>query len=139
MKYAIFLMLAAFSVVAYAQPIYRCGGDHGHIALQDRPCTERRDARNVAQAHDETSSRRIFQKISGDRRITQYATNQRRCQNAMRIAALCGKFAGMFSCDEKGFRHEESTPVGALKPAAINHGSAFKMEQCALQATTGGS
>ncbi len=73
-----------------------------------------------------------------DRKAVQYAENQRRCQNAMQVAALCGKFAGRFYCDGKGFR-KAITQDSSLKRPVISNGyqSAFKMEQCAKQAMKG--
>lgn len=55
----------------------------------------------------------------------------------MQVAELCGKFAGTFSCNEKGFRLESGMEVSAAKPTVISNGSAFKIEQCALQASKG--
>ena len=67
-------------------------------------------------------------KIESERKEAQYAENRRRCRAALQVAELCGKFAGTFYCDEKGFQ-----PVAAdasVKPAVIGNVDRFKMERC---------
>jgi hypothetical protein len=69
---------------------------------------------------------------ANERREAQYAENRRRCEAALRVAALCGKFAGTFTCDVRGFK-----PVAvdaAVKHAAVNDGDRYRMERCALDA-----
>lgn len=73
-----------------------------------------------------------------DLKTAEYADNHRRCEKAMRVAAICGKFSGGFSCDEKGFRHEPITEDIAIKSAAMDNGNVFMIEQCALRAANGG-
>lgn len=167
MKCASALLLTIFSATVYAQPVYRCEGGSGQIVFQDRACTEQPaqattldvaifEARDYGQggwtdeqrrqrriqAKDEgraeTLRVRMLQKPANDRKAAEYAENHLRCQNAMRIAALCGKFAGKFSCDEKGFRPEPVRDISAPRPGVVDNGSAFKMDQCALQAARGG-
>lgn len=166
MKYAAVLLLTIFSATVYAQPVYRCETGPGQIAYQDQPCAEpaqattadvaifeardygqggwsdeqRRQRRIQArsEARTETMRVRMLQKPANDRKAAEYAENHLRCQNAMRIAALCGKFAGRFSCDEKGFRPEPVRDISAPRLDVVDNGSAFKMEQCALQAAKGG-
>jgi hypothetical protein len=71
-------------------------------------------------------------KIASDRKEVQYAENRRRCQAALRIAESCGKFAGTFYCDDKGF--QPIVPHLAIKPAALDNDGRYRMERCALDA-----
>lgn len=91
------------------------------------------------EAHAETLRVLGLQKPWADRQAAKYAGNQRRCLNAMQIAALCGKFAGMFSCDGKGFRANAIAGGGNSRTTGsmIDNGSTLSMEQCALQAAGG--
>ena len=71
-------------------------------------------------------------RVANARREEQYAENRRRCQAALRVAAACGRYAGTFACDERGFR---PTPVDAsAKHAVISSGDRYRMERCALDA-----
>jgi hypothetical protein len=71
-----------------------------------------------------------------DRKAAGYAKNRLRCASAMQVAALCGKFAGKFFCDERGFRLADAAE-GALRPVARSNGASYQMERCALQAGRG--
>lgn len=73
-------------------------------------------------------------KAQREGKALEYAGNRHRCQDAMRISALCGKFAGMFFCDDQGFRPIPQTERGARRMPALSNDQAFTMEQCALQA-----
>lgn len=71
-------------------------------------------------------------RIASDRKEAEYAQNRRRCQAALQVAELCGKYAGTFYCDEKGFQ-----PIAAdasVKPVVMDNVSRYKMERCALDA-----
>lgn len=111
------------------------GGLRGSTYQQRAP--QRLQARLSVRA--QALHMRMLLKPANDRREAQYAKNRHRCQNAMRVAALCGKFAGRFSCDEQGFRPESIVEVSLPKPSVTDNGSAFKMEQCAMQAMKGRS
>lgn len=104
------------------------------IAHSDRQRQQRRrQAKREAPA--EALRVRLLLESSDDIQETGYAENRARCQNALQIAELCGKDAGLFSCDAKGFRHSSIAPKGA----EIDNGARFKIEQCALQARKGRS
>lgn len=85
----------------------------------------------------ETLRLRALQQPLADLKTANDTENHRRCQNAMQVAALCGKFAGKFYCDEKGFRPLAITEISTRTPPVINNGNEFKMTQCALQAARG--
>lgn len=70
-------------------------------------------------------------RIARGRQEIRYAENRRRCQQALRVAELCGKFAGTFYCDEKGF---EPVAPGFARPAVLDSRSRYKMDRCALDA-----
>ena len=118
MKYALLLLLTAFSVAARAQDGYPGPFSEGHIQEKqsERIAIGLRVQRNLG--------------ISRDRDEARYAENRRRCQTALRVAELCGKFAGTFFCDEKGFQ-----PITVLvKQARTDNGGRYKMARCALEA-----
>ena len=71
-------------------------------------------------------------KVASDRNEARYADNRRRCQAALKVAELCGTFAGTFYCDDKGF--QPIAPELAVKPAALDNRSRYQMERCALDA-----
>lgn len=164
MKFLLAPPLLAFCTLAFAQPYYRCDNGSGVLVLQDRPCVqmtqgspggsaasydlamaerqiglEQLQAQQRAQeaAADKLESQRIRQllKGSGERRSAQHGENRRRCETALRVAELCGKFAGRFSCDDQGFR---------LLPGAVATGEFaggerqdYMVNQCALRAAMG--
>jgi hypothetical protein len=68
---------------------------------------------------------------SRSRQAAHYAENRQRCQAALRVAELCGKFAGKFSCDEKGFK---TLADKTGKPAIPDPAGASRMERCAVDA-----
>lgn len=69
---------------------------------------------------------------ANDRKEAQYAENRRRCQAALQVAAGCGRFAGNFSCDRKGFK--PNVVDDASKHAPLNNGERYRMERCTLDA-----
>lgn len=69
-------------------------------------------------------------RMASARREAQYADNRRRCHAALRVAAICGKFAGTFTCDEKGFKPTEADAGAA--PTVMNRHDRYRMERCAL-------
>jgi len=71
-------------------------------------------------------------KIAHARKETRYAENRRRCQAALQVAERCGKFAGTFYCDDKGF--QPITADVTVKPVTMDNVSRYKMERCALDA-----
>jgi hypothetical protein len=76
-----------------------------------------------------------LQGASNDRKEVQYAENRGRCQAALRVADLCGKFAGTFYCDARGFRPIAAN--AAALPVVMDNGTRNRMEHCALAAATG--
>lgn len=142
MKYALFLLIAFSAAAAQAgEPVppmvsvaltERGHGDWQHFQRKQRRRQE------YQMAISETARLELLQKPFRDRQAVGHAGNLRRCENAMRVAALCGKHAGMFFCDEKGFRPAPVTPTNILRRVTLSNGEAFNMEQCALQAMKGG-
>lgn len=66
------------------------------------------------------------------RRAAQYAENRERCEAALRVAEQCGKYAGAFYCDEKGFKAiPESQRV---RPVARDSRSPLEAKRCAMTA-----
>jgi hypothetical protein len=143
MKHALFLLLAACAFTADAGgPAYRCVDGHGQITLQDTACAARPDAsiasgrerRQQAHAEARLVSMRLLP-LFGTSRAAQYADNRRRCEDRLRVEALCGRISGLFTCDAQGFR-----PIGrsdSMARAADRNGyqRAFQVEQCAQQAS----
>ena len=131
MKRALLALLMAFSVAAHAQrapdgaedaPYKGYAGPYGEKHVQKKRLERIAIGLRVQQ----------LQRVASDRKEVQYAENRRRCQAALQVAQLCGKFAGTFYCDEKGFQ-----PIAAgarAKPVAMNNGSRYTMERCALDA-----
>ena len=101
-----------------------------------RERTQRRIKAKIA-AKAETLRVNTLLKHYDDHKAAEYAANNRRCQNALQVASLCGKFAGRFSCDEKGFRPIAGTDSNTSRRPIMSNDNTFKMTQCALQATNG--
>lgn len=126
MKRLLVILLTAFGVVAHAQQApddaqyIRHSGPFGEKHVQEkqkeRIAIGRRVQRNLS--------------IASHRKELQYDENRRRCQEALQVAELCGKFAGTFYCDEKGF--QPIAPDLAIKPVAMDNISRYRMERCAL-------
>ncbi len=121
MKRLLAALLATACVAAYAQERDDAGAfDEKHVQEKhlERIAIGVRVQQNLRVARDRDEAR--------------YAENRRRCLAALQVAELCGKFAGTFSCDAKGFR--PVAPHLAIAPAARDNGSRNKMERCALDA-----
>ena len=69
-------------------------------------------------------------RLARERDEARYAESRRRCQAALKVAELCGKHAGTFYCDDKGFK--PTNP--AARPAALGNSARYKMERCVLDA-----
>src|SRR5690349_23893887 len=120
------ILTALSTPVAAAQPLHRCDDDTGKVTYQEAPCaalpsrpfletpsapgdlnSEPHDQRRLeADPRLVAMKSRVEQlmKPANDRRAAQYAVNRERCQAALRVAELCGKFAGAFYCNERGFK-----------------------------------
>lgn len=120
MKHLLAILLAAASIAAHAQEGY--AGPFGEKHAEEKRLEQIAIGLRVQQ----------LLRIANQRKEVQYAESRRRCQAALQVAQLCGKFAGTFYCDEKGFQ-----PVAAdaaVKSVAMDSGSRFAMERCALDA-----
>lgn len=84
MKCALFLLLLTLGATAQAQSASRPAAATQELAIGMR-VSARVNTLDASKA-------------------AQYAENRERCQAALRIAEQCGRFAGAFYCDEKGFR-----------------------------------
>lgn len=124
---------------AFEDPIY-AQREHEYRALEVQQRQQRRQWRQGAKLKNQAESARVqglLQSLS-DTKAAKYAESRDRCESAMQVAALCGKYAGMFSCNDKGFRRSistVSTPAAAF--TGNGNGAAFNVEQCALQASKG--
>jgi hypothetical protein len=156
MKYVLALLLLGSTAIAHAQPVYRCADSRGQLTLQGQPCADisveivtlqpdegqadwdrqqkmQRSAQKTIAVHAESFQMRTLLQPD-ERKMAQSVVNLRRCHSALRAAKMCGKFAGMFSCDENGFRREELTQADGLKWSMLRGGSASNMQQCVQQA-----
>ena len=128
MKGLFVFLLTAASIAAYAQErpddpeINGYAGPFGEQHVQEKRLEQIAIGLRVKQ----------IQRIASDRNEAQYAENRRRCQAALQVAELCGKYAGTFYCDEKGFQPIAADP--AVKPAVLDNRSRYQMERCALDA-----
>ncbi len=127
MKRLLLILLAASTVAAHAQeaPDYAPSAyagpfDEMHVAEKQREQIaiglRVQQLLNVASARNEA----------------RYVENRRRCHAALKVAELCGTFAGTFYCDEKGF--QPIAPGLVVKPAALDNRSRYQMERCAIDA-----
>lgn len=111
------------------------------FAEQRRALKQQRDGwRREGRARNKAETLRVRELLSAQLavRAAGYAQDQQRCETAMQVAALCGKYAGTFSCNAKGFKHiggAVNTPISAL--TGNGNGAAFNVEHCALQAMQG--
>lgn len=70
------------------------------------------------------------QKPLDERNAARHAQNRERCETALRIAERCGKNAGTFYCDARGFQ-----PVAPeARPILAGKVDKYQMERCALEA-----
>jgi hypothetical protein len=70
------------------------------------------------------------------RDAARYAENRRRCAAALRIAELCGRHAGTFYCDARGFQ-----PIPQAQRAReipLDNPARQLMDECARRAAQGG-
>jgi len=128
MKRLLVILLTAFSAAAHTQQAPdgsqgdRYAGPFGERHVQEKQ--REQVAIGVRVRHN--------LRLASDRNEAQYAENRRRCQAALQVAELCGKFAGTFYCDEKGFK--PITVDTATRPIVMDNSTRHKMERCALDA-----
>jgi hypothetical protein len=128
MKGTLLALLVALSAVAHAQQAPDGDQGSGYAGpFGEKHVEEKRLEQVVIGLRVRQNLR-----IEADRKELQYAKNRQRCQEALRVAELCGKFAGTFYCDEKGF--QSITANVAIKPAAMDNVGRHKMERCAQDA-----
>lgn len=128
MKGTLLALLVALSAVAHAQQAPDGDQGNGYAGPYGEKHAEEKRREQVAIAVRVRQNLRI----EADRKERQYAENRRRCQEALRVAELCGKFAGTFYCDEKGF--QSITANVAIKPAAMDNVDRYNMERCVRDA-----
>lgn len=124
MRFVLLFLLTAFSPGAPAQDGHAApfGEEHAQEKRLERIAIGLRVERNLT--------------IARERNEVRYAENRSRCQAALRVAELCGKFSGTFSCNEHGF---QPIPAGrAVKPPARDDASRYRMQRCALDAARHG-
>jgi len=128
MRRLLAILLTAACVVAHAQAVPDYPQGSGYAGSFDEKHAQEKHLEQIA------IGLRVEQilKLANDRKEAQYAENRRRCQAALKVAELCGKFAGTFYCDEKGF--QPIVPALAVKPAAQCNAAGYQMERCALDA-----
>lgn len=122
------LLLTAFSTLACAQPVADDTPVNGYAGAFSARHVRAMQRQQVAIGQRVRENLRI----ANDRNEVQYAENRRRCQAALRVAELCGTYAGMFYCDAKGFQPIVADP--AIKPVVLDNNARYKMERCALDA-----
>ena len=129
MKRALLVLLLASSVAAGAQELRDNPQAGGYAGPYGEKHEQEKRLEQIA------IGLRVQQnlKVASDRNEVQYAESRRRCQAALEVAELCGKYAGTFYCDEKGF--QPIAPGGAAKPAPMDNTERYKMERCVLDAT----
>ena len=128
MKRALLILLLASSVAAHAQDLPDNPQGNGYAGPFGEKHSQEKRLEQVA------IGLRVQQnlKIASDRDAARYADNHRRCQAALQVAKLCGKFAGTFYCDDKGF--QPIAADAAPKPVAMDNAARYRMERCALDA-----
>lgn len=154
----LFLLLLAPGL-ASAEMIYRCEGDNGHITYQNHACSpstsssaalsvsagyiadERQRQQRLSKQNTDLESERIRRllKPTFERREAQYAENRKRCEEARQVAAICGKHAGTFTCNLKGFRLRDSSQFDATPLDTTVSIHRYETEQCALRVSKGRS
>ena len=159
MRTAPLLLLAMAPALVSAEMIYRCEAGNGHITYQNHACSpaqsnplalpvsagyaagELQRQQHASRQRAATESERIRRllKPTFDRREAQYAENRERCEEARQVAAICGKHAEAFTCNQKGFRLREASHPGTAKSEAVVSGNAYDIEQCALRVSNGRS
>lgn len=122
------VLLMASCLAAHAQEEWENPHDNGYAGPFGKKHAEEKRLEGLA------IGKRVQRNlgIARDRDEVRYAANRRRCQAALHVSALCGRYAGRFSCDEKGF--QPIAPRLATKPAALDNSGRYRMERCALEA-----
>jgi hypothetical protein len=141
MKPCFAFLIAAFSVAAHAQaPVIATPASYTLLeAPHDDPTvwstgqSERRHLQMQEQGLLIAKSVQARDKLAEDRDAARYADNRLRCATALRVAALCGKHAGTFYCDAKGF---QPIPQAERKQPVFDNGARFRMERCAQEAAS---
>lgn len=155
MKLLLLALVAAFPAVAQAQAVYRCEVGLAHVSYQQTACDAATrvglvspepfsptDAeigqpsarRQRAKAEGVAIAARVLmrQESPNQRDALRHAENRGRCAEALRIAHLCGRHAGTFYCDAKGF---QAVPEAArAKAVSLNNSDRHLMERCARDA-----
>jgi hypothetical protein len=136
MKHLPVILLLTFSVVAQAQQTPDDVQDIGYAGYAGPY-----GAKHVQKKRLERIAigRRVQQnlRIASIRKEVQYDKNRRQCQAALQVAELCGKFAGTFYCNEKGF--QPIAPDLAIKAPVMDNVGRYRMERCALDVVRSGS
>lgn len=137
MKRLLVILLLTFSVVAQAQE----NPDDVQYSRQHDGYAGPYGAKHVQKKRLERIAigRRVQQnlRIASIRKEVQYDKNRRQCQAALQVAELCGKFAGTFYCNEKGF--QPIAPDLAIKAPVMDNVGRYRMERCALDVVRSGS
>ena len=121
MKFSVVLLLATFGFTGSAWAGAAETPEARQLAAQRLQANTELDA-SILRV------RRLTQPAD-DRKAAVYAENRRRCEVALQSAEQCGRFAGLFSCDETGFR----PTLLNTRPSAASNGDRAKIERCELQ------
>ncbi|WP_161554177.1 DUF4124 domain-containing protein [Stenotrophobium rhamnosiphilum] len=153
MKYTLTLLLMGSCAIAHAGPIHRCVDHQGQLTFQNNPCPnieaklakfqpDERSATTWSRKQNRMDSHAEGQRVQKVLRANKAetsaldASNRRRCQSALREARMCGRFAGMFSCGERGFQREEPTAKNSVDLLlAVKGGGEANMQRCVEQAS----
>ncbi len=128
MKYALFVLLMAFSAVACAQ---QAPDDAKHAQYTGYPAPHGEKHARKKRLEQIAIGQRVQKnlRIASVRKELQYDKNRRQCQTALQVAKLCGKYAGTFYCNEKGF--QPIAPDRVIKPA-LDSVAKYNMDRCAI-------
>jgi len=152
MKYTLALLLLGSTSIVHAEPIHRCVDHQGQLTFQSNPCPniearlasyqpgERQATwdrkQSKSEVHAESQRVQAMLHASDVETAALDASNQRRCRSALRAAKMCGRFAGMFSCGERGFQREEPTAKNSIDLLlAVKGGGEANMQRCVQQAS----
>jgi len=156
MKYKFALLLLMSSSLAEAEAINRCVDRQGQLSFQNQPCASNQIEADRFQSENSQTMERLQQKsvyrpqagiddhfVSRREQMPLQTLdasetaldidNQNRCQSALRVAQMCGKHAGMFTCGEHGFQHEGAATAVNMKSSMTKSVSAVKMQECEQQ------
>lgn len=122
MKCILFVLLMALGATAQGQSASDSAGQPG----ARRPAAEKQQL---------AIGMRVSERVNSldARKAAQYAENRERCQVALRIAEQCGRFAGAFYCDEKGFKAIPERE--RIKVVARHKLSPVEQQSCGMTAT----